>query len=234
MAKSKNPLDLKWKARGKCLKVARGGTVNRGTQPVSVDRLIDIKERQRSFSLPGYENADAAGIPIDANLAVNLIRNLHLKLKDKFYKFMYPEKFADVPITRDDRDTLGKWLRNLLLQSRAISVDKNALLKIISQPGCEGVRFYLCLRSEGSKAIDKPGILSFVMVGINALGSDLEYVYSDKVRDGVQSDRYQVDNVSLTSEYAYPPPPPSILKTKGHEYYVLGEYAWGDFYKYEQ
>ena len=85
-------------------------------------QAIEITEEGRSVSMgPGEE---PYGVAVDAPLAVQLIRNFWKKFRSEA-----PEK---------------TWLRTTFEQSRAITFDKNILLKILSQPKSEGIRFYFC------------------------------------------------------------------------------------------
>jgi hypothetical protein len=86
-------------------------------------------------------------------------------------------------------------LRQLIEGSFAVTLDKSVLLKTISQPKCEGVRFYLCVK-KGEKGED---LLSLVTVGVDENGKDLLYEYTEgtSVAD--------IPTRSLIAEYGYPP-----------------------------
>ena len=87
-------------------------------------------------------------------------------------------------------------LKHLIEGSFAITFDKNVLLKTISQPKCEGVRFYLCLK----QAEQQEDVLSLVTVGVDANGKDLLYEF----QPGIPVEDIQTR--SLIAEYGYPPP----------------------------
>lgn len=133
---------------------------------------IDITEYSQSVTMP--EGGGPYGIAIDAPLAVTLIKALR-------------ELVEAQPDTNE--------LKKLIQGSFAITFDKNMLLKTISQPKCEGVRFYLCLK-KGEKEED---VLSLVTVGVDEAGKDLLYEYTEGTR--VQD----IPTRSLVAEYGFPP-----------------------------
>jgi hypothetical protein len=133
---------------------------------------IDITEHPRSFSMG--EGSEPYGIAIDAPLAVSMIKALS-------------EKVSKQPPDNE--------LRQLMEGSFAITLDKNVLLKTISQPKCEGIRFYLCLK-KSDKGED---LLSLVTVGVDETGKDLLYEYQSGLP--VQN----IPTRSLVAEYGYPP-----------------------------
>lgn len=137
------------------------------------DDEIDIEEESRSVNMSGTL---PYGIPIDANLAVYLISELRRELNSG---------------TRD-----FTWIKDLLEKSGGITFDKNIVLKIISQPHCEGVRLYPALKNhEGAD------FLSLVIVGVDSVGTDLHY--GDPKQDRVSLGAY--DTKSLSGEYGHPP-----------------------------
>lgn len=67
----------------------------------------------------------------------------------------------------------------------AMSLDRNVILKMLSQPGCEGLRFYLCARPDDDTkdVVDTDPAdfdISLVIVGIDCEGYDLKYNYKKK------------------------------------------------------
>ena len=83
-----------------------------------------------------------------------------------------------------------------------MSLDKNILLKIISQPRCEGVRFYLCLKEGASAPPENPDVLSLVAVGVDETGKDLFYDYSEEIhKSGIEN----IPTIYLVAEYGHPP-----------------------------
>ena len=142
-------------------------------QSKDAQQTVDITEYRESFSMDDGSQGPF-GIAIDAPLAVSMIRALReLVLKQP----------AD------------NVLRQLIEGSFAITLDKNVLLKTISQPKCEGIRFYLCVK-KSDKGED---MLSLVTVGVDEKGKDLLYEYTEgtSVAD--------IPTRSLVAEYGYPP-----------------------------
>lgn len=133
---------------------------------------IEITEYAQSFTM--QDAPGPYGVPIDAALALSMIK----ALRDLVQK-QPPE---DV-------------LRQLLEGSFAITFDKSVLLKTISQPKCEGIRFYLCMK----KGLKDENVLSLVTVGVDEKGADLLYEY----KEGAKPE--DVQTRSLLAEYGYPP-----------------------------
>jgi len=141
-------------------------------EPPNPNPSIDITEYHRSLSMD--DDSQPYGIAIDAPLAVTLIKALR-------------EKVAAQPPTNE--------LKQLIEGSFAITFDKNVLLKTISQPKCEGIRFYLCLK----QTEQLEDVLSLVTVGVDADGKDLLYEFEP----GIPVEDIQTR--SLIAEYGYPP-----------------------------
>ena len=102
----------------------------------------------------------------------------------------------------------------MLEGSFAITLDKSVLLKTISQPRCEGVRFYL-----GMKVTEKQeNVLTLVTVGVDSAGKDLLYEFQEGVRVA------DVPTRSLMAEYGHPP---GIMATSGTaiDPFVLFKYS---------
>ena len=134
---------------------------------------IGVTEFPESFSM-GDGSQGPFGVAIDAPLAVSMIKALR-------------EMVAKQPPDNE--------LRQLLEGSFAITLDKNVLLKTISQPKCEGIRFYLCAkRAERGEAL-----LSLVTVGIDEAGKDLLYDYKEGTAVA------DIPTRSLVAEYGFPP-----------------------------
>lgn len=142
-------------------------------QPQETRLTIDVTEYRESFTM-GDGSQGPFGMAIDAPLAVTMIKSLR-----------------DLVSKQPDDNVL----RQLIEGSFAITLDKNVLLKTISQPKCEGIRFYLCLK-KGAKDED---LLSLVTVGVDEKGKDLLYEYTEgtSVAD--------IPTRSLVAEYGYPP-----------------------------
>lgn len=222
MAKGKNePNQKRWSS----LK-------GRNSETSIKDCKIDVFEKARSLEIPENpktSSADPYGIPITANLGISLI--------SKFHKMIHPiarKKFLDGEYisfnniitgkgekqgyTIDDIEKSYNDLIDILRRSCAITIDKNVLLKTISQPGCEGVRFYLC-----KKRVKGTSFISLVTVGVNSEGRDHLYDYSPGLKGG------DVEPKSLTTEYAHPPGSKGIsgrtLREIFPDPYVLLNYA---------
>jgi hypothetical protein len=203
---------------------------NENNEPIPVpDSDIPIYEYPKSFIDPDYPDAPPAGQPIDANLAVALIKFLHDKLPKLSPEILKGEKNLSFDFPEYANTDFEHWIIKLLLFSGAITIDKSVLLKTLSQPGCEGMRFYLCLKPD--KNIPG-GVLSLVTTGIDKDGKDLGYHYSKETREEVTKGKMSLETKSYNAEFHYPPPP----RTQGHEgnpeTCVLGGYAWG--HKYNQ
>jgi phage gp36-like protein len=205
----------------------------------SILQRIEIKE---SDQIVGQSRGhDPYGVPIDAPLAVELIRELWKRvhaervneiqsdMNNLVRKLLLPDEKSIADIAAEIQNLGVKaqtWLDSLLHCSFALTVDRGLLLKVLSQPGCEGVRFYLCL----NKHSDNTNQLSIVSVGVDIDGTDLNFEY-DPTRHDTTTVQF-MENDSCTLEYA------KILKKdpfdKGTtesdiEPYVLFKYANHEF-----
>jgi hypothetical protein len=174
--------------------VATGRRLNMGNEP----RLeIPITELSRSVSMGDGDLP--YGLPVDAPLGVQLIRNLSEQLR------------KEAP---DEKS----WVRRLFEQTPAVTLDKNILLKILSQPKSEGIRFYPCLK----KNSDGTDLLSLVAVAVDAEGKDLLYDYNPDIhRSGIQN----IPTTSLVAEYGHPPGVAEENDTAGLDPFVLFRYS---------
>jgi hypothetical protein len=212
---------IQWETPGKLLDVDSSGKLSPLPNPIK-DGKVEITEAGNSFYFNEFQDAPIAGIPIDANLAIYLIK----RLSDKLSLIQ-----KTLPANGEDE----QWLLDLLINSLSISIDKNGLLKTLSQPGCEGIRFYLCTKLE--KDDDEPDnfsdILSLVTVGIDKDGKDLGYDFNQASANEIADNIFKVETESLTTEYSYPPPPrkkkkKTFTKLAAQTSYILGGYSWGD------
>jgi hypothetical protein len=153
-----NEPSITWKTSGR--------TLDRSTSEIGI---TEFPQSVTINDVPG-----PYGIPIDAPLAVTMIKALR-------------ELVAKQPGDNE--------LRQLIEGSFAITLDKNILLKTLSQPKCEGVRFYLCIK-KGEKGED---LLSLITVGVDEAGKDLLYEFKEgtEVQD--------IPTRSLVAEYGFPP-----------------------------
>lgn len=190
------------------------------------NKKVAVIEKARSLTIPSDNpnSSDPYGIPINAKLAINLISDFHSYLKGPFLEKFINGKEIDLDkiqesflkkggresFTKDDfQDILNK-LVDMLKRSCAITIDKNVILKTLSQPGCEGIRFYLCKKtictdreilSTGNTTNED--YVSLVTVGVDEFGCDHLYKYSKNQKTTRSSNIKQ--GQSLLSEYGHPP-----------------------------
>ena len=184
------------------------------------DQELTIPQTKLCVQLPGYEDMPL-GRHIDANLAVHFISNFLKHIKTIYYPDPSPEfqEFLNDPKNEEFNSFVTKtrdFHRRVLELNYGMSIDKNILLKVLSQPDCEGVRFYLCFKPNDDPKKQK---ISLVMVGIDCEGRDLNYTFtSDTVtyykgnEQGVivpaKAGKKAIKNVvtqSSTGEYVTPP-----------------------------
>jgi hypothetical protein len=211
-----------WTTKG----FAYGQNENNEPIPVPVNE-IPIFEYPKSFTDPNYPDAPPAGQAIEANLAVALIKFLHDKLPKLSPEVLKGKKKLSFNFPEQATTDFEQWIVQLLLFSGAMTIDKSVLLKTLSQPGCEGMRFYLCLKPD-----DKipGGVLSLVTTGVDKDGKDLGYKFSRKTRQAIKKGKMNVETKSYNSEYSYPPPPRTHVEVHNNAQSVLGSYAWGHKY----
>jgi hypothetical protein len=193
-----------------------------GTIVAVTDKTVDVCEASRSVDMDSpSENQEsngekqAYGLPISAKLAVALIAALQTDLQglDKFFLQLFTsEQFQKENWDYLENDPL-KLLRELLIRSSAITIDKNVILKTLSQPGCEGVRFYLCKKVIKDEYDTNTPYLSLVTVGVDAKGQDLHYKY-EPGRMSQGPIKANLENTSFLSEYGSPPPPYNLSEEK--------------------
>jgi hypothetical protein len=170
---------------------------------------IDLVVEETAMSVdmdPESADKQPYGIPVSAKLAVALMAD--------FQNLIQPK---DQP----EQDEL----KDLLIRSSAITIDKNGLLKTLSQPGCEGIRFYLCRKLVTLNDGSKEAFASLVTVGVDAAGKDLHY---DFIKDTLSGGLVAADlqSTSLVSEFGTPPPyGSSIDGTSLADKLVLLQYA---------
>lgn len=160
------------------------------------NRPIDIEEEPCSVIFQG--NKKAYGRPIDANMSIHLIKAFLDRLDkagvDLGELFLSKKRSVPIPENPAHIKLLLDTLVELLRQSMGMTYDKNIILKILSQPTCEGMRFYLC-----EKRKNKKPFISLVLVGVDKDGADLHYKKGKGVR------KQNVPTTSLTGEYGHPP-----------------------------
>jgi hypothetical protein len=207
---------------------------------------IDVEESDKRVRR--NPNDPPYGTPIDTPLAIELIRNLWKAIDDaELFKLKAQYKVLINQLTEKkgyDQDVQLKleklvdknadWLEDLLKNSFAMTVDKSIVLKMLSQPGCEGIRFYLCLKKEtANENKNVPGTLSLVSVGVDLEARDLNYEYDKTKHDLVNIPN--IENCSLNAEYKFvlgtDPFDQSATNEKDIEPFVLFKYA-NHKYKY--
>ncbi len=206
-----------WMVNGRCFK------------PDNDKRFIDgeiiIKEEVSNLrmgprhSTAAYDNTsekeiEPFGKPVDANLAIDLIKNA-IQVTKPLVNDFFNKEHED--LTENERS-----IYELLNLSYGVTFDKALILKILSQPNCAGLRSYICARkpTESSK---KALHVSLVMVGIDSAGFDLSYAT-------VNLNGNDVPTVSLIAEYGYPPDENKKLDWAGDpknidEHYILLRHA---------
>jgi len=172
-------------------------------------------------SMKGY-----AGKPIEANLAVRFIRNFkrkfsiyqHVPTAQEFINLSTDEQLAKHLETRTH-------LHHVLKFTHGMTFDRDLVLKIMSQPKCEGIRCYLCARPNSSQTSDGFD-MSLVLVGVDQYGVDLHYKedYKPVPKPGNDTGAIpaaapmddpgdpNVPNNSLNGEYSTEPPNNGITK----------------------
>lgn len=220
---------------------------------------IPIPEED-GLKLPGGPNV--FGEPVDAPLAVYYIRKLWqevlgndehenlLKIADNTKKFFSDTKdYIDNDLkdfTKEEfkmkLDALtmlwekaNHWLVALLDNSFGITMDKSTMMKTLSQPGCEGMRFYLALKNKADEQQNEkknetlsgelPIVLTLVTVGVDQCAKDLHFKFDSQKQD--LNEIPDIETSSLCTEY---PRTPMIVgkhgpKTQGLEPYVLYQYS---------
>jgi len=170
---------------------------------------IDLVVEETGMSLdmdPEATDQQPYGIPVSAKLAVALMADFQNLIQ---------------PADQTEQDELKK----LLTRSSAVTIDKNGLLKTLSQPGCEGIRFYLCKKMVTLNDGSKESFASLATVGVDAAGKDLHYDFiKDTLNEGLVA--ADLKSTSLVTEYGTPPPwGSSIDATSLADKLVLLQYA---------
>ena len=190
----KKQLKSNWAVDANCL-CQDGTTESQKNLPVNTPR--------RSVVMPG-SNA-TAGTPVNTKLAIRYMRRFL-----KFYKLYLrtAEEKASKFHADNDKDALLELFKNhvkfhqrVYHMSYGMTMEKDHALRLLSQPGCEGLRFYMCSKDMGGKEV-----ISLVVVGVDHRGYDLNFDPVDSLvsskADGVLDD---VSDDSLGVEYNTPP-----------------------------
>jgi len=220
--------------------IAKGEKFKPGANPnPSEPGDINIKESGKGLQMP-HPHGQRFGSAIDAKLAVSYIRllwdtvdgrrlrNLAEDTKqalrnvdDLFHSFTEEDKKRldeAYSIVAENAEKAQHWLVKLLDASAAITMDKNLILKTLSQDECQGLRFYLCMKhkplfekeqvEDGS--VDKLShglgdkILTLCTVGVCKDGKDLFYDYpEERAQSRVGSPIPDIEDESLALEYPF-------------------------------
>lgn len=156
-----------WQTVVRCYDASKPGK----WKPVSTN----IPEKEFCISMPGIPSGPL-GRPVDANLAVNLIRDFYANAVAAYGPLKDSEiDKLDVKTLRGLYRAARAFLSNLKDLNYGMTIDKDFALKLLSQPNCEGLRGYLCFKN------DQDAPISLVTVGVDADGYDLKYNKTDSV-----------------------------------------------------
>lgn len=187
---SKEQIQRRWTAYGRKLENDGKGNVK---PSVSTENPFDIAEEVNNIHM-GDGTKGPFGIPISTGLAVHLIKNM-LEVLDKSGHGFFSQFFN----ASEKESKESEIITQLLLNSMGVTFDKSQLLRIISQPGCEGVRFYHAVRKNEAGDSDSA---TLVCVGVDKNGYDLNYNSSTPQEISVrQNDTCE----SLVDDWGHPP-----------------------------
>lgn len=172
---------------------------------IEPEKPLTIEEDATTLIIPNSEGP--YGEPLSTGVAVHLIRNMYdivkksVQIIDSFLLNRKEGNAIDVLLTPDKIATL-EFLKKLIRDSMAITFDKSQILRLISQPGCEGIRFYQALR-----VVNDQKVMTLVAVGLNRNACDLNY--ATREQDGRVSNSTITcsDHTcnSLLLDWAHPP-----------------------------
>ena len=220
------------KERWKALE-GKGYKKRDSTGTISKPMAVPVQENAKCLRLPDDpDKKNPYGIPVDADLAIALISDFHQLLKEPFReKFISGKDITASDINFSNHKMTESFIKSvnelvdILKRSCAITIEKNVLLKTLSQPDCEGLRFYICKKSVNS--VNKP-YLSLVTVGVDKDGKDHLYSYPKSKNGNALAEN--IETTSLISEYGHPPgsgelKDKSLNKVYTEKSYVLLNYA---------
>lgn len=175
-----------WDARGKVWDPLLG-------KPSDDDQEIPVEED--TFSVKFDNNTKAYGQPIDNYTTVKLIRKFIDRIGSfKIFSSQPKGSWSSATEPPENWKEIEDTLKELLEQSMGMTFDKSLILKILSQPKCEGIRFYLC-----EKTVDNKPFISLALVGVDEIGNDLHFKNANSTITA------EGPNSSLTGEYGHPP-----------------------------
>jgi hypothetical protein len=147
------------------------------------------------------------GMPIDANLAIKLIQNAYGGTSEFFDAYLEKHEHGTV----DDKEMALNTVLNLQNLMYGVAFNKTIILKILSQPNCEGIRSYLCARQITADTLH----YSLIMVGVDINGYDLNYPPAQNTTTSGNMNNSMttggVQTLSLIGEYGNPPGGPHLL-----------------------
>ena len=162
------PKKKKWIIPGQDFKPSSSNR-NDGSE---IDVNLDIPETE-GIVMP--DKKEIFGLPVHARLAVFYIRKLWREIEKKRMLTIHRDTRSVFAVLRQhldknakefDKDDFVKqlneldrrweeannWLIELLRNSFALTMDKSILLKTLSQPECEGIRYYLAMKRTSEPA----------------------------------------------------------------------------------
>lgn len=191
---------IKWTVYGRSLEWD-SSTSNRPT--VKPEQPLTITEDATTLRIPKTEGP--YGEPISTGLAVHLIGNMLdvvntyttvLKNLESFIPKFTEKDLDKFVFSPDIMVATLQSIQELIKKSMAITFDKSQILRLISQPGCEGIRFYQAIRKDKESGKD---VMTLVCVGLHANAHDLNYSMDKSIPNS--------DNTceSLVLDWAHPP-----------------------------
>src|SRR6185312_4404762 len=184
-----------WQLYGRCcntsMKNGEGTPPDINTGITFKEQISNLRWDAKPFPARSTSdlNIDVFGKPIEGNLAGKLIKAAHNTIQD-FTKKVNSKNFEG----NDKKNNQA--VANFLSLTNGITFDRTIVLKILSQPNCEGLRAYLCQRDD----VDEQ---SLVLVGVDAHGFDLNFPVPKNVKEKAATT--DIPNQSLMAEYGYPP-----------------------------
>jgi hypothetical protein len=177
---------------------------------------ITFSTDERNVTMPGSKVH--SGRAIDADLAVHFIQNFFdyytINVREPRMKAFEASKAINDSAAMEK--LAAKDIHDKILDmTYGMTLERDLILKILSQPKCEGIRFYLC-----GRIIEDDDIhLSLVTVGVDCDGYDLRYNLTDTAKTGTATKdlsapaAQSITTQSLTGEYLTPPPPYSLTSS---------------------
>jgi hypothetical protein len=185
-------------------------TLDGGFEP----RSMTIPESDFCISIPQIPEGPK-GRPIDANLAVKLISDFYIAVKNAHGNKTDQEiGVMEAPELRVAYLAAREFLKKFQSLDYGVTIDKNFALKVLSQPKCEGLRGYLCMK-DGEIAP-----FSLITVGVDQYGFDLKY-------DTPKTVEYQANNTDpdiVVPSIAGAPPVKNVQMKS-----LIGEYVTPPF-----